>query len=109
MAHHPEQIRNVVVIGAGGAGKTTLVEALLHKANVTTRRGTIQEKNTVTDWDDDEKEREQSLLATPVNLEWNGHNLRFIDTPGRSTLPVKRLVPWQLPRPRCSWLMLMTV
>ncbi len=82
MAHHPEQIRNVVVIGAGGAGKTTLVEALLHKAKVTTRRGTIQEKNTVTDWDDDEKEREQSLLATPVNLEWNGHNLRFIDTPG---------------------------
>ena len=82
MAHRPSDVRNAVLIGAGGAGKTTLVESLLHKAKVTSRRGTVPEKNTVTDWDDDERERQHSLLATPVHMNWKDHRLQLIDTPG---------------------------
>ena len=82
MAGDPNAVRNVALVGAGGAGKTTLVEALLHKAKVTNRRGSIDEKNTVTDWDDDEKERQQSILASPVHLPWDGKTLNLIDAPG---------------------------
>ena len=82
MASGPERIRNVVVVGAGGAGKTTLTEALLHMGGVTNRRGTVPEKNTVTDWDEDEKERQHSIIASPTHLEWEGHRLNVIDTPG---------------------------
>ena len=82
MAHSPSDVRNAVLIGAGGAGKTTLVEALLHKTKATNRLGTIAEKNTVTDWDEDEKERQHSLLATPVHMKWNNNRINLIDTPG---------------------------
>ena len=82
MAHSSDDIRNVALVGAGGAGKTTLSEALLHHCKVTTRRGSVEEKNTVTDWDDDEKDRQQSLIATPVHMEWDGKYINLIDTPG---------------------------
>ena len=57
MAHQPDDVRDVVLIGAGGAGKTTLAEALLHRAKATSRRGSVEDGNTVMDWDDEEKER----------------------------------------------------
>jgi elongation factor G len=82
MAHSPEDVRNVALVGAGGAGKTTLSEALLHHGKVTTRRGTVPEKNTVTDWDDDERERQHSILATPVHMPWDGKRINLVDTPG---------------------------
>jgi elongation factor G len=52
-----EDIRNIVFLGHGGAGKTSLAEAILHKTGKTNRLGTIDEKNTVSDYDDEEKER----------------------------------------------------
>jgi elongation factor G len=82
MAHRPEDVRNAALVGAGGAGKTTLVESLLHLAKVTSRKGTVPEKNTVSDWDDDERERQHSILATPVHLAWEGKHIGVIDTPG---------------------------
>ncbi len=82
MAHSSENIRNVTLIGAGGAGKTTLAEALLHHCKVTSRMGSIGEKNTVTDWDDDEKDRQHSIVATPVHMKWDGRHINLIDTPG---------------------------
>ncbi len=82
MAHTSAEIRNVTLIGAGGAGKTTLAESLLHHCKVTTRKGSVEEKNTVTDWDDEEKERQHSILATPVHMRWDGRHINLIDTPG---------------------------
>ncbi len=82
MPHRPEDIRNAALVGAGGAGKTTLVEALLHIAGVTSRRGRIEEKNTVSDWDEDEKERQHSILSTPVHLDWEGQKIQLVDAPG---------------------------
>ena len=82
MAHRPEDVRNAALVGAGGAGKTTLVEALLHAAKVISRRGTIEERNTVSDWEEDEKERQHSLLASPMHLTWEGKKIQLIDAPG---------------------------
>jgi len=82
MAHRPEDLRNVALVGAGGAGKTTLVEALLHLAKATNRKGSVPEKNTVSDWDEDEKERQHSIFATPVHLAWEGKRINLIDAPG---------------------------
>jgi elongation factor G len=82
MAHQPDDVRNVVLIGAGGSGKTTLAEALLHKTKTTTRRGSVEEGNTVTDWDDEEKERKHSILASAVHMKWKTNRINLIDTPG---------------------------
>jgi elongation factor G len=82
VAHRPEDVRNVALVGAGGAGKTTLLETALFLAKATTRRGTVEEGNTVTDFDPDEKERRQSLTATPVHLTWAGKRIQVVDTPG---------------------------
>ena len=82
MAHRPEDVRNLALVGAGGSGKTTLAESLLSLAKVTNRKGSVPEKNTVSDWDADEKERQQSLFATLVHLPWEGKLIQIIDTPG---------------------------
>ena len=82
MAHSPEDVRNVALVGAGGSGKTTLAETLLHHCKVTTRLGSVSEKNTVTDWDEDEKDRQHSIVATPVHMPWDGHRINLIDAPG---------------------------
>ncbi len=82
MSHRSEDVRTAAFVGAGGSGKTTLVEALLSETNATSRRGTIAERNTVSDWDEDEKERQQSILASAVHLAWEGKRIHLIDTPG---------------------------
>ena len=82
MPHTPDDVRNVALVGAGGCGKTTLVETALFLAKAVSRKGTVEEGNTVSDFDADEKERKQSLTATPVHLTWAGKRLQVIDTPG---------------------------
>ncbi len=82
MTHQADDVRDAVLIGASGSGKTTLAEALLYKAKATTRRGSVPEKNTVTDWDEEEKERQHSFLASTVHLDWSGKRIHLIDTPG---------------------------
>ena len=75
-------IRNIVLLGHGSSGKTTLVEAILHKTGVTTRLGTVEEKTTVCDFDDEEKERGHSIRSTIVNTSYKNKHLNLIDSPG---------------------------
>jgi elongation factor G len=77
-----EDIRNVVFAGGGGAGKTTLAEALLFIAGSTTRQGSTDEGNSLLDWDQDEIARKTSLSASIASFEWKKKKINLIDTPG---------------------------
>jgi elongation factor G len=78
----PEKIRNVALVGHAGSGKTTLAEALLFRAGSVTRLGTVEEGNTVTDFDPEEHARNMSLGLAMAPFEWKGHKINLIDTPG---------------------------
>ena len=77
-----EDIRNVVLMGHGSVGKTTLCEAALFESGAATRMGSIQDGNTVSDWDEDEHKRKFSLNLSIVPIEWEGKKVNLIDTPG---------------------------
>mgnify|MGYP000676609955 CR=1 FL=1 len=77
-----QQIRNIALIGHGGSGKTTLTEAMLFLSKATNRRGTVEEGNTVTDFDEEEIRRSISLSSALAPVEWKEHKLNIIDTPG---------------------------
>src|SRR3712207_1411927 len=78
----PELIHNVGIFGHGGCGKTTLLEALLYTAHATTRLGRVEDGNTVSDYDADEKERRQSINLAIAPLEWKDNKITLIDVPG---------------------------
>ena len=80
--YQTNQIRNFVLLGNSGSGKTTLAEALLFDGGVISRRGDIDSKNTVSDCNEIEHERGNSVYATVLYTEYNDHKLNFIDTPG---------------------------
>ncbi|MDO8931068.1 MAG: GTP-binding protein, partial [Rhodocyclaceae bacterium] len=75
-------IRAVALVGHGGAGKTTLAEALLHKAGAIAARGAVEKGNTVCDFDAQEKAAGHSLNASLVNFAWEGMHVHLVDTPG---------------------------
>ena len=77
-----ESIRNVVLVGHGGAGKTSLAEALLFRSGATTRMGKTTEGNTVCDFDEEEIRRQISVATALAPLEWNNHKLNVLDAPG---------------------------
>jgi elongation factor G len=77
-----EQIHNVVLISHGGAGKTSLAEALLYLSGAITRLGRVEDGNTTSDYDPDEIKRHQSITTSLVPIEWEGHKLNVLDTPG---------------------------
>ena len=77
-----DRIRNVALIGHGGCGKTTLLEALLFDTGVISRMGRVEEKNTVSDYDKMEMEKGYSINATVVSAEYNNTMINFVDTPG---------------------------
>jgi elongation factor G len=78
----PEQIRNVALVGHSGAGKTSVVEALAHVAGQTTRLGRVEDGNTVSDHEPEEIERGGSVGLSLVPVDWKGHKINLIDTPG---------------------------
>ena len=80
--YETEKIRNVVVLGHGGAGKTTLVEAMAYVAGVTPRMGKVADGNTISDFDKEEIKRQFSIGASVVPVEWEGIKINIIDTPG---------------------------
>ena len=77
-----QNIRNVVLIGAARSGKTTLSEAMLYEGKVIDRRGSVEEKNTVSDNTEFEQTNQKSINATPLYAEFQGHKINFIDAPG---------------------------
>ncbi len=79
-----DQVRNVVLVGHGGSGKTALAEALLYTAGVTTRMGKVEDGNTVTDFDPEEISRGSSVNLSLAPFEWNGIKINIIDSPGYS-------------------------
>ena len=78
------RIRNVAIVAHGGAGKTTLTEAMLFDAGATSRLGKVEDGTTVTDFDEDEIKRKMSISSALAFCEWKGYKLNLIDTPGAS-------------------------
>ena len=77
-----KDIRNVVLLGSTKSGKTTLAEAMLYEGKVIDRRGTVEDKNTLSDNDELEKLNQRSIYATPLYAEFQGAKINFIDAPG---------------------------
>ena len=77
-----EALRNVVLLGHGGSGKTSLSEAMLHDTGTTTRLGRVEEKNTVSDYDEEEQSRGFSVNCSVLPCEWRNHKLNILDAPG---------------------------
>uniref|UniRef100_A0A7C1FNT0 Elongation factor G n=1 Tax=Caldilinea aerophila TaxID=133453 RepID=A0A7C1FNT0_9CHLR len=76
------QIRNVALLGHGGAGKTTLTEALLFKTGVISRMGRVEDGSTVSDWDPEEHRRGISINLSVIPIEFENTKINLIDTPG---------------------------
>ena len=77
-----KDVRNVVLLGASKSGKTTLAESILFEGKVIDRRGTVEDKNTVSDYEEIEKINQRSIYATPVYAEFAGCKVNVIDAPG---------------------------
>ena len=78
----PDRIRNVALIGHGGAGKTSLTEALIFSAGGTTRLGKVEEGNTLSDYHSDETSRQISINTSLLFSEWKNTKINILDTPG---------------------------
>jgi elongation factor G len=76
------KIRNVAVIGNGGGGKTTLVEAMLFDAGAIDRMGSVADGTATTDFEPEETAKQISISSSLAYLDWNGHRVNIIDTPG---------------------------
>jgi len=80
--YDPEKIRNIAIIAHGGAGKTSLTEAILFNSNAIDRLGSVENGNTTTDYEPEEIARKISLSSSLAYCEYNGHKINIIDTPG---------------------------
>jgi len=77
-----DKIRNVCLLGHGGVGKTTLAESMLFNAKAIDRFGSVVSGNTVMDYDPEEIKRQITTNTSLAHLEWKGHKVNIIDTPG---------------------------
>lgn len=77
-----DKVRNVVLLGHGGAGKTSLVESMAYLAGITSRMGRVEDGNTVSDFGKEEQKRKISISTTVVPIEWEGVKINVLDTPG---------------------------
>lgn len=97
MSFTPELIRNVAVLGHQGSGKTTLVESLAYKVGLISEKGSIEKKNTISDYLPDEKKKQLSISSSIVPLVYNDHKINLIDVPGNDdfiyeTIGITRLI-----------------
>jgi elongation factor G len=77
-----DRLRNVVLLGHGGAGKTSLAEAMLFDCGAVTRLGRVDEGTSVSDYDEEERRRRMSINSSLIPCEWKEHKLNILDTPG---------------------------
>src|SRR2546425_10301180 len=91
MAIEIGKVRNVGVVGHGGVGKTSLVEALLFTAGAVTRLGKVDDGSTTTDFDPDEIKRKISINTAVAYCDWKGHRVTFVDTPGYGDFKIGRV------------------
>ncbi len=77
-----KHIKNIVLLGAAKSGKTTLAETMLFEAGLIKRRGTVEGKNTISDYHEIEHQRGNSVYATAMHTEWRDYKINIIDTPG---------------------------
>jgi elongation factor G len=77
-----KHIKNIVLLGSVKSGKTTLAETMVFEAGLTKRRGTVEDKNTISDYHQIEQERGNSVYATSLHTEWRDYKINIIDTPG---------------------------
>ena len=82
MKEKVERIRNIALIGHGGAGKTSLAEALLYNSGVIKRLGSVDEGNSTLDFEPEELKRRSSISSGFHQLNWKNHVINLIDTPG---------------------------
>ena len=80
--YETSSIRNVVFLGHGGSGKTTLAEAISYSTGAITRMGRVQDGNTISDYDKEEIKRKFSINASVIPVEWNGLKINILDAPG---------------------------
>ncbi|WP_310604780.1 GTP-binding protein, partial [Anaerosporobacter sp.] len=77
-----DKIRNVVLLGHGGCGKTTLVEAMAYTMKMIGRQGRVEDGNTISDYDKEEIKRKFSISTTVVPIVWEDTKINLLDTPG---------------------------
>lgn len=77
-----DKIRNVVLLGHGGSGKTSLAEAMAYLSGITSRMGKVTDGNTVSDFSKEEQKRQFSISTSVVPVEWEGVKINILDTPG---------------------------
>ena len=80
--YRTDRIRNVVLLGHGGSGKTTLAEAMAYLAGMTSRLGRVEDGNTVSDFDKEEIKRHFSISASLIPVPWDKVKINVLDTPG---------------------------
>lgn len=80
--YQTKEIRNIALIGGNRVGKTTLAEAMAFHGGVISRRGTVEDKNTISDYRDVELERQQSIQSTVMYAEFEGTKINMVDCPG---------------------------
>lgn len=77
-----DKIRNVAILGHGGSGKTSMVEAMAYLAGVTSRMGKVTDGNTISDYSKEEQKRKFSISTSVIPIEWDGVKINLLDTPG---------------------------
>ncbi|MBL0340469.1 MAG: elongation factor G [Bacteroidetes bacterium] len=81
-AYDEKHIKNIALVGGAKTGKTTLAETMLFEAGLINRRGSVEDKNTISDFHEIEHERGNSVYATSLHTEWRDYKINLIDTPG---------------------------
>ncbi len=96
--YETSRIRNVVLLGHSGSGKTTLAETMAYEAGTLKRRGSVEDGSSISDFNAIEKEKKKSVFSSVMHLDWRGHKINLIDTPGTSDFIGEVIAPLSIAR-----------